>query len=163
MGRISEFIGEPVAEDAGLCRRRGRDRDHAAGRCDRQPDRRAQPVHGSGQCMSASRCDGRQGVEALIRFASQATAADISAFLKANKATIVGSPADGAFRVRSSGEEGADCRNREKARQDSKVISLALPASQLKAQGVRLDRARIPENLAEASHMRLQHIRSIAS
>jgi anti-sigma factor RsiW len=69
-----------------------------------------------------------QGVEALIRFSPQANAAEIAEFLNANKATIVGGPADGFFRVRvpAKKEQAAEI---VKKLGDSKVISFALPAT----------------------------------
>jgi anti-sigma-K factor RskA len=65
-----------------------------------------------------------RGVEALIRFSPQASAADITEFLDANKATIVG----GFFRVRvpAKPEQSAEI---VKKLGDSKVISFALPAT----------------------------------
>jgi anti-sigma factor RsiW len=69
-----------------------------------------------------------QGVEALIRFSPQASAGDITEFLDANKATIVGGPADGFFRVRvpAKKEQAAEI---VKKLGDSKVISFAVPAT----------------------------------
>ncbi len=69
-----------------------------------------------------------QGVEALIRFSPQASAGDITEFLDANKATIVGGPADGFFRVRvpAKKEQTAEI---VKKHGDSKVISFAVPAT----------------------------------
>lgn len=68
------------------------------------------------------------GVEALIRFSPQASATDITEFLDANKATIVGGPADGFFRVRvpAKTEQTAEI---VKKLGESKVISFAVPAT----------------------------------
>ena len=68
-----------------------------------------------------------QGVEALVRFSPQASAGDITEFLDANKATIVGGPADGFFRVRvpAKKEQAAEI---VKKLGESKVISFAVPA-----------------------------------
>ncbi len=69
-----------------------------------------------------------QGVEALIRFSPQANAAEIAEFLNANKASIVGGPADGFFRVRvpAKAEQTAEI---VKKLGDSKVVSFAVPAT----------------------------------
>jgi anti-sigma factor RsiW len=69
-----------------------------------------------------------QGVEALIRFSPQANAAEIAEFLNANKATIVGGPADGFFRVRVPAKKEQTAEIVKKLG-DSKVISFALPAT----------------------------------
>lgn len=69
-----------------------------------------------------------QGVEALIRFSPQASAGDITAFLDANKATIVGGPADGFFRVRVPAKKEQTAEIVKKLG-DSKVISFAVPAT----------------------------------
>lgn len=69
-----------------------------------------------------------QGVEALVRFSPQANAAEIAEFLNANKASIVGGPADGFFRIRvpAKKEETAEI---VKKLGDSKVVSFAVPAT----------------------------------
>jgi hypothetical protein len=69
-----------------------------------------------------------QGVEALVRFSPQANAAEIAAFLDDNKASIVGGPADGFFRIRvpAKKEQAAEI---VKKLGDSKVISFAVPAT----------------------------------
>jgi anti-sigma-K factor RskA len=69
-----------------------------------------------------------QGVEALVQFTPQANAAEIAEFLNANKASIVGGPANGLFRVRvpAQKEQAAEI---VKKLGESKVISLALPAT----------------------------------
>ncbi|MGE3991398.1 hypothetical protein [Pseudorhodoplanes sp.] len=67
------------------------------------------------------------GVEALVRFSPQASAADITAFLDANKATIVGGPADGFFRVRVPANKDQTAEIVKKIG-DSKVVSFAVPA-----------------------------------
>lgn len=69
-----------------------------------------------------------QGVEALIRFSPQASAGDITEFLDANKATIVGGPADGFFRVRVPAKKEQTAEIVKKLG-DSKVISFAVPAT----------------------------------
>lgn len=69
-----------------------------------------------------------QGVEALIRFSPQANAAEISEFLSANKASIVGGPADGFFRVRVPAKKEQTAEIVKKLG-DSKVVSFAVPAT----------------------------------
>ena len=69
-----------------------------------------------------------QGVEALIRFSSQANAAEIAEFLVANKASIVGGPADGFFRVRVPAKKEQTAEIVKKLG-DSKVVSFAVPAT----------------------------------
>jgi hypothetical protein len=68
-----------------------------------------------------------QGVEALIRFSPQANAAEIAEFLNANKASIVGGPADGFFRVRVPAKTDQTAEIVKKLG-ESKVISFVLPA-----------------------------------
>lgn len=70
-----------------------------------------------------------QGVEALVQFAPQASAADIAAFLEANKATIVGGPAAGNFRIRVASATKGQTAEIVKKLQDSKVVSFAAPAN----------------------------------
>lgn len=70
-----------------------------------------------------------QGVEALVQFAPQASAADIAAFLEANKATIVGGPSAGHFRIRVASATKEQTAEIVKKLQDSKVVSFAAPAS----------------------------------
>jgi len=70
-----------------------------------------------------------QGVEALVQFAPQASAADIAAFLEANKATIVGGPAAGHFRIRVAAATKEQTAEIVKKLQDSKVVSFAAPAN----------------------------------
>jgi hypothetical protein len=70
-----------------------------------------------------------QGVEALIRFSPHANAGEIAEFLNANKATIVGGPADGFFRVRVPEAKKEQTAEIVKKLGDSKVISFALPAT----------------------------------
>jgi hypothetical protein len=69
-----------------------------------------------------------QGVEALVRFSPQANAAEIGEFLSANKASIVGGPADGFFRVRVPAKTGQTAEIVKKLG-DSKVVSFVLPAT----------------------------------
>ena len=70
-----------------------------------------------------------QGVEALVQFAPQASAADIAAFLETNKATIVGGPAAGSFRIRVASASKEQTAEIVKKLQGSKVISFAAPAN----------------------------------
>lgn len=70
-----------------------------------------------------------QGAEFLVQFAPQASAADIAAFLEANKATIVGGPAAGNFRIRVAAATKEQTAEVVKKLQNSKVISFAAPAS----------------------------------
>lgn len=69
-----------------------------------------------------------QGVEALIRFSPQANASEIAEFLNANKASIVGGPDSGFFRVRVPAKKEQTAEIVKKLG-DSKVISFALPAT----------------------------------
>jgi hypothetical protein len=69
-----------------------------------------------------------QGVEALIRFSPQANAAEIAAFLDANKASIVGGPTEGLFRVRVPANKDQTAEIVKKLG-ESQVISLVLPAT----------------------------------
>jgi anti-sigma-K factor RskA len=69
-----------------------------------------------------------RGIETLVRFAPQATAAEISEFLKANNATIVDSSPDGNFRLRLPGDK-AQTAEVVKKLGDSKVVTLVLPAT----------------------------------
>lgn len=70
-----------------------------------------------------------QGVEALVQFAPQASAAEIAAFLEANKATIVGGPAAGNFRIRVASATKDQTAEIVKKLQDSKVINFVAPAN----------------------------------
>ena len=69
-----------------------------------------------------------QGVEALIRFSPQANAAQIAEFLDDNKASIVGGPSDGFFRIRvpAKKEQAAEI---VKKLGESQVVSFAVPAT----------------------------------
>lgn len=66
-------------------------------------------------------------VQALVRFAPQASAADITAFLSANNATMIGSSSDGTFRLRVPAGKGQTAEIVKKL-QDSKVVSFAASA-----------------------------------
>ena len=70
-----------------------------------------------------------QGVETLVRFAPQATSADIAAFLETNKATIVGGPAAGNFRVRVASAGKGQAAEIVKKFQDSAVVGFAALAN----------------------------------
>ena len=81
------------------------------------------------ETASAPGSTNAQGGFALIRFAPQASAADITMFLEANKASIVGGPSGGLYRVRVSAttlsqRELADIIKRL---QDDKVVSFIAP------------------------------------
>jgi anti-sigma-K factor RskA len=65
-----------------------------------------------------------QGVQAMVRFAPQASAAEITAFLVANNATVIGSTADGNFRVLVPGK--ADASEIVKKLSENKVVSSVL-------------------------------------
>ncbi len=67
-----------------------------------------------------------EGVQALVRFAPQANAAEITAFLAANNAMIVGSTADGTFRLLVPGKGNAS--EIVKKLSDNKVVSFVAPA-----------------------------------
>lgn len=69
-----------------------------------------------------------RGIETLVRFAPQATAAEISEFLKANNATVIDSSPDGSFRLRLPGDK-AQTAEIVKKLGDSKVVTLVLPAT----------------------------------
>jgi hypothetical protein len=74
----------------------------------------------------------RQGSEVLVRFAPQASAADIVKFLKAHDATLVGGPTGDLFRVRvaSARLSKAELDRVVRAMQGEKaVIALVLPGS----------------------------------
>ena len=70
------------------------------------------------------------GSQALVRFSPQASAADITAFLQTNKATIVGGPSAGTYRVRVATTQLPKEQLEEivKKLQDDKVVSFAAPA-----------------------------------
>ncbi len=70
-----------------------------------------------------------QGVEVLVQFAPQASAADIAAFLEANKATIVGGPSAGHFRIRVASATKDQTAEIVKKLQDSKVVGFVAPAN----------------------------------
>ena len=65
-----------------------------------------------------------QGVQAMVRFAPQASAAEITAFLTANNATVIGSTADGNFRVLVPGK--VEASEIVKKLSDNKVVSSVL-------------------------------------
>ncbi len=65
-----------------------------------------------------------QGVQAMVRFAPQASAAEITAFLTANNATVIGSTADGNFRVLVPGKVNAS--EIVKKLSENKVVSSVL-------------------------------------
>jgi anti-sigma-K factor RskA len=98
-GVIGTLIGERAATGPGLA----------------SADRTAISVTGS-------------GVEALVRFSPQASAADIQALLEANNAIIVGGPAAGNFRVRIAAAKPDQAAEIVKKLQDGKVITFAAPA-----------------------------------
>ncbi len=62
-----------------------------------------------------------EGVQAMVRFAPQANAAEITAFLAANNAMIVGSTSDGTFRLLVPGKGNAS--EIVKKLSDNKVVS----------------------------------------
>lgn len=66
------------------------------------------------------------GVQAFVRFAPQASAADITAFLKANDATVVHS-ANGTFRLQIAADKDKTSEIVKKLQTD-KVVSFAAPA-----------------------------------
>jgi hypothetical protein len=66
-----------------------------------------------------------QGVQAMVRFAPQASAAEITAFLSANNATVIGSTADGNFRLLVPGK--GDASEIVKKLSENKVVSSILP------------------------------------
>ncbi len=68
------------------------------------------------------------GVEALVRFSPQASAADIQTALEANQAVIVGGPAAGNFRIRIASAKPDQAAEIVKKLQDGKVITFAAPA-----------------------------------
>jgi len=70
------------------------------------------------------------GIQALVRFAPQASAADITAFLEANHATVIGGPSAGTYRLRIAGSGVSKEQAAEivKKLQDNKLVSFAAPA-----------------------------------
>jgi anti-sigma factor RsiW len=66
-----------------------------------------------------------EGVQAMVRFAPQANAAEITAFLAANNAMIVGSTSDGTFRLLVPGKGNAS--EIVKKMSENKVVSSVLP------------------------------------
>ncbi len=68
-----------------------------------------------------------QGVQAMVRFAPQASAAEITAFLAANNATVIGSTADGNFRLLVPGK--GDASEIVKKLAENKVVSSVLPVT----------------------------------
>jgi len=68
-----------------------------------------------------------QGVQAMVRFAPQASAAEITAFLAANNATVIGSTADGNFRLLVPGK--GDASEIVKKLSENKVVSSVLPVT----------------------------------
>jgi hypothetical protein len=70
------------------------------------------------------------GAYALVRFQPTATAAEISTFLDANKASIVDGPKAGMFRVRvgSSAVSGTEMTQLVSRLQGEKVVSFAAAA-----------------------------------
>lgn len=68
-----------------------------------------------------------EGVQAMVRFAPQASAAEITAFLASNNATVIGSTADGNFRVLVPGKGNAS--EIVKKLSENKVVSSVLPVS----------------------------------
>ena len=82
------------------------------------------------ETASAPGSTNAEGAFALVRFAPQASAADITAFLEANKASIMGGPSGGGlYRVRVSAtplpkEELASIIKRL---QDDKLVSFMAP------------------------------------
>jgi hypothetical protein len=63
----------------------------------------------------------------MVRFAPQASAAEITAFLQANNATVIGSTADGNFRVLVPGKGNAS--EIVKKLSENKVVSSVLPVA----------------------------------
>jgi anti-sigma factor RsiW len=68
-----------------------------------------------------------EGVQAVVRFAPTASAAEITAFLQANNATVIGSTADGNFRVLVPGKGNAS--EIVKKLSENKVVSSVLPVA----------------------------------
>ncbi|HYK80409.1 MAG TPA: hypothetical protein VEU95_12305 [Micropepsaceae bacterium] len=70
-----------------------------------------------------------QGAFALVRFAPQASAADITMFLEANKASIVGGPSGGLYRVRVSANKlpKTELDGLIKRLQDDKIVGFIAP------------------------------------
>ena len=68
-----------------------------------------------------------QGVQAMVRFAPQASAAEITAFLSANNAMVIGSTADGNFRLLVPGK--GDASEIVKKLSENKVVSSILPVT----------------------------------
>ena len=81
------------------------------------------------ETASAPRSTNAQGTFALVRFAPQASAADITMFLEANKASIVGGPSGGLYRVRVAPATlpNEELANIIKRLQDDKIVSFIAP------------------------------------
>jgi hypothetical protein len=70
-----------------------------------------------------------QGSEVLVRFAPQASAADITKFLKAHSASVVGGPIDDLYRVRVASPKD-DVEGIVKAMQNERnVVALVVPGN----------------------------------
>ena len=81
------------------------------------------------ETASAPSSTNAQGAFVLIRFAPQASAADITMFLEANKASIVGGPSGGLYRVRVAAVTlpNEELANIIKRLQDDKIVSFIAP------------------------------------
>jgi anti-sigma factor RsiW len=88
-----------------------------------------EPMRGVFETASQPSSTNAQGAFALIRFAPQASAADITTFLQANKASIMDGPSGGLYRVRVSGSPlpKGELSNLIKRLQDDKVVSFIAP------------------------------------
>jgi len=84
---------------------------------------------GAFETASAPSSTNAQGAFALIRFNPQASAADITTFLEANKASIVGGPSGGLYRVRVSATKlpKAELDGLVKRLQDDKIVGFIAP------------------------------------
>jgi len=83
------------------------------------------------ETASADKAGGmrQQGSEVLVRFAPQASAADITRFLKAHGASVVGGPVDDLYRVRVASPK-TDVEGIVKAMQvERNVVALVLPGN----------------------------------
>lgn len=90
-----------------------------------------EPTPGGYQTASAPGAGTAEGAYALIRFAPQASAADITKFLEGNKVSVVGGPsAGGLYRVRvaASGMPKDELARLVKRLQDDKVVGFIATA-----------------------------------
>ena len=124
-GRDFQLYRKLLAAHAGLCRRGRGARDRAAGRRDHEP-REQSRRDANYKTVSV---DPGQGAFALVRFAPNATAADITKFLEDNKAVVVDGPKAGMYRIRLAvtGMPKEELARIIKQMQDNKSVGFVAP------------------------------------